>query len=207
MWRVLRVAWVSLMVAVIAVVVAVPVLAAPGIRVQTTRAGAGGLPVPVLPIVTRRGAVQSPLAVPGQYFIVAGEGFTPNAPVAATLNDGAKNIPLAPADPLTYAPLAVPLVADVNGAVPLAAFAVPPAAQLAGRDGTLVMATGQGAVAGTPVFLDVPLPNETAGDTLVIAFAVAFYAAAALGVLLLVRRLPRYPGATRRETAGETDAT
>ncbi len=203
MRRVLLALWVSLSIAA-----AVPVLAAPGIRVQTTRAGAGGLPVPVLPIVTRRGEVQPPFAVPGQYLIVAGEGFAANAPVTVTLtlNDGATNIALDPADPLTFAPLTVPLVADANGAVPLSAFAVPPAAQLAGRGATLVLATGPGAVAGTPVVFDVPLPNETAGDALVVGFGLAFYAAAALVVLLLVRRLPRYPVAVPQKATSETDA-
>ena len=206
MRRVLLMLLVSLTM-IVGVVVGVSVAAAPGIRVQTTRAGVDGLPVPVLPVVTRRGELQPPLGVPGQYMIVVGEGFAPNTPVTATLSDGTHSIPLVAADVQTYTPLAAPLVTDANGAVPVAAFMVPPAAELTGRNGTLVIAAGQGTVAGTPVVLDVPLPNETAGDTLVIGFAVLFYAAAALAVLLLVRRLPRYPGPVRRETVREADAT
>lgn len=174
-------------------VAATPVLAAPGITVETTRAGMGGVPVFAPPIVTRRGVVQPPVAAPGQYFIVTGVGFAPNAPVTAalTMTEGGGSVPLMPADLLAPAAPAPAPTTDATGAFPAVAFQVPPASGVTGRGATLAVTAGPGAVAGVPVVLDVPLPNETAGDTLVVGSAVLFYLAAAVVAWLLIRRPPR----------------
>lgn len=196
-----------LLMMLMAAAMAMPVFAAPGIAVQTTRRGPGDVPVFAPAIFSRGGVPQPPVAVPGQYFIVTGEGFPPNTPVTAILNDGTKNIPLAPVDLLALtAPPTAPAT-DTTGAIAGAAFQVPPPSQLAGRSGTLAVSAGPGAVAGVPIVVDVPLPNETAGDGLVVAAAAAFYLAAALATLFLIRRVPRPPRvAALREATGTGNA-
>jgi len=173
--------------------VVVPVAAAPSLVVQATRRDATGAVVFAPAITDRQGVLQPPIAVPGEYLVVTGAGFPPNAPITASFNDGTKTIPL------TYQDLAASVttpqqtpVTNAVGGIGGAAFQVPPAAQIAGKQGTLAVSVA-GVVSGAIVNIDLPDANAAAGDQLVVGAALAFYVVIAVVFARLLRGLPTYP--------------
>jgi len=179
----------------------VPVAAAPTLVVQATRRDTTGAVVFAPTITDRQGVLQPPIAVPGEYLVVTGAGFPPNAPITASFNDGVKTIPL------TYQDLTAsvttpqqPPLTDAMGAISGAAFQVPPAAQIAGKQGTVAVSVA-GIVSGAIVNVDLPDPNATMGDKLVVGAALAFYVVIVVIFVRLLRGLPTYPvAATARRS-------
>ncbi len=176
--------------------VVVPVAAAPTLVIQATRRDATGAVVFAPAITDRQGVLQPPIAVPGEYLVVTGAGFPPNAPITASFNDGTKTLPLTYQDLTTSVttPQQPPLT-DAMGGIGGAAFQVPPAAQITGKQGTVAVAVA-GIVSGAIVNVDLPDANATRGDKLVVGTALAFYVMIALIFVRLLRGLPTYPVGT-----------
>lgn len=179
-----------------------PVAAAPTLMVQATRRDATGAVVFAPTITDRQGVLQPPIAVPGEYLVVTGAGFPPNAPITASFNDGMKTVPLTYQD-LTSSvttPQQLPFT-DAMGTISGAAFLVPPAAQIAARQGTIAVSTA-GTVSGAIVNVDLPDLNATRGDKLIVGAALAFYVVVGMIFVRLLRSLPTYPASLGGTTAG-----
>lgn len=179
--------------ACIAVSIAASVAAAPSLSILATRRDPNGAVVFAPTITDRKGELQPPLALPGEYLVVTGSGFPPNTPITASINDGTKTIPLTYRDLMSGgATPQQPPVTDAMGGIGGAAFAVPPAAQLTGRRDTIAVSAG-GVVSAALVNVDLPDANATSGDTLVVGAAVAFYLIVGIFFIVLLRGLPTYP--------------
>lgn len=168
----------------------------PRILVLATRTDASGAVVIAPAITDRRGDVQSPIALPGQYVIINGENFPPNQPIKATLVAPSQTYVLAPQNlgtSVTQSPQDP--TTDSGGAFQNVAFALP-AAGLHDASARVRIAVG-GQNADAPVAFDFGTVASQ-GDKISVVFALCFYAVIALVFIILLRGLPRYP--VRRTT-------
>ncbi|MGI8686977.1 MAG: hypothetical protein ACR2M3_00215 [Thermomicrobiales bacterium] len=197
-------------IALLSAMLGVSVAAAnPAITVSATRRDASGAVVALLPITDTQGNVVPPLALLGEDVIASGQGFPPNQPVQASLVAQNQAYPLAYQDLTTAATAsqAAPMT-DGTGAFQNLAFVLPASGQITDMSGEIFVSVGA-ATAHAPIAIDSGIATAAGrGDKIAVSIGAAFFAVAAILILLLVRGLPVYPiGQTTARRVRETETT
>lgn len=179
----------------------------PAITVSATRRDASGAVVALLPLTDTQGNVVPPLALLGEFVIASGQGFPPNQPVQASLVAHNQAYPLAYQDLTTAAtPSQSAPMTDGTGAFQNLAFVLPAPGQIVDTSGEIFVSAGA-ATAHAPISIDSGIATAVGrGDTIAASIGAAFFAVAAILILLLLRGLPVYsPGQTTARRVPETE--